>query len=212
MKPTRRAESAGRDEEADSMKPAREKGILALGIMSGTSADGIDVALVRISARGATLENFATIPFSSRVRDAILRLGEGRAVTTGEISQLNFLLGKIFAEAALAACRKFRVSPARIALIGSHGQTVFHQGNPAPFCGERVASTLQIGESSVIASADGHYDGRRFSSGRYGGGRARRAAGAVCRLSAVPQRASGTRGAQYRRNCQYHCDSGGRGN
>lgn len=137
------------------MKPAREKGILALGIMSGTSADGIDVALVRISARGATLENFATIPFSSRVRDAILRLGEGRAVTTGEISQLNFLLGKIFAEAALAACRKFRVSPARIALIGSHGQTVFHQGNPAPFCGERIASTLQIGESSVIARLTG---------------------------------------------------------
>ncbi len=137
------------------MKPARKKGILALGIMSGTSADGIDVALVRISGRGATLENFAAIPFSSRVRDAILRLGEGRAVTTGEISQLNFLLGKIFAEAALAACRKFRVSPARIALIGSHGQTVFHQGNPAPFCGERIASTLQIGEPSVIAGLTG---------------------------------------------------------
>jgi anhydro-N-acetylmuramic acid kinase len=137
------------------MKPARTKGVLALGIMSGTSADGIDVALVRISGRGATLENFAAIPFSSRVREAILRLGEGRPVTTGEISQLNFLLGKTFAEAALAALKKFRVSPVRIALIGSHGQTIFHQGIPATFCGARVASTLQIGEPSVIAGLTG---------------------------------------------------------
>ncbi|MBZ5641385.1 MAG: anhydro-N-acetylmuramic acid kinase [Acidobacteriia bacterium] len=129
--------------------------MLALGIMSGTSADGIDVALVRISGRGARLENFAAIPFSAAVREAILRVGEGRAVTTGEISQLNFLLGKIFGEAALGALRKFRVSPGRVAVIGSHGQTVFHQGIAARLCGERVASTLQIGEPSVIAGVTG---------------------------------------------------------
>jgi anhydro-N-acetylmuramic acid kinase len=137
------------------MKPARIKGVLALGIMSGTSADGIDVALVRISGRRASLENFAAIPFSPRVREMILRLGEGHSVTTGEISQLNFLLGKTFAEAALAACKKFRIAPSRITVIGSHGQTVFHQGTPAPFCGQRVASTLQIGEPSVIAALTG---------------------------------------------------------
>ena len=137
------------------MKPARKKGVFALGIMSGTSADGIDVALVRISGRGARLENFAAIPFARRVREMILRLGEGCVVTTSEISQLNFLLGKIFGEAALAACRKFRVSPSQIAVIGSHGQTVFHQGIPVNFCGQRVASTLQIGEPSVIAALTG---------------------------------------------------------
>jgi anhydro-N-acetylmuramic acid kinase len=137
------------------MKSTHAKGVLALGIMSGTSADGIDVALVRISGRRASLENFAAIPFSPRVREMILRLGEGRPVTTGEISQLNFLLGKTFAEAALAACRKFRIAPSRIAVIGSHGQTVFHQGTPIPFCGQRVASTLQIGEPSVIAALTG---------------------------------------------------------
>jgi anhydro-N-acetylmuramic acid kinase len=131
------------------------KGSLALGIMSGTSADGIDVALVRVSGRKARLENFAAIPFPARVREAILRLGEGRATTTTEISQLNFLLGEIFAEAALAACRKFRVRPSQIAVIGSHGQTVFHQGVPTSFCGRRVASTLQIGEPSVIAGRTG---------------------------------------------------------
>jgi anhydro-N-acetylmuramic acid kinase len=131
------------------------KGPLALGIMSGTSADGIDVALVRMSGRTAELENFVAIPFPSRVRDAILRLGEGRAATAGEISQLNFLLGEVFAEAALAACRKFRVRASQIGLIGSHGQTVFHQGAASSFCGRAVASTMQIGEPSVIAGRTG---------------------------------------------------------
>src|SRR5580692_4922822 len=101
------------------MKRRDTPGALALGIMSGTSADGIDVALVRITRRGAALENFAALPLPARVREAILRLGEGRATTTREISQLNFLLGETFADAALAACRKFRVRPSRIALIGS---------------------------------------------------------------------------------------------
>src|SRR5467141_3746614 len=131
------------------------EGSLALGIMSGTSGDGIDVALVRVSGRKARLENFAALPFPARIREAILRLGEGRATTTSEISQLNFLLGEVFADAALAACRKFRVRPSRIALIGSHGQTVFHQGAPTSLCGRAVASTLQIGEPSVIAGRTG---------------------------------------------------------
>jgi len=137
------------------MKRSRGRGTLALGIMSGTSADGIDVALVRVAGRKASLENFAAFPFPARVQKAILKLGEGRAVTTGEISQLNFLLGELFASAALAACKKFRVAPARIAVIGSHGQTVFHQGTPAAFNGRRIASTLQIGEPSVIAARTG---------------------------------------------------------
>jgi anhydro-N-acetylmuramic acid kinase len=137
------------------MKRSRGRGILALGIMSGTSADGIDVALVRLAGGKASLENFAAFPFPRQVQKTILRLGEGRAVTTGEISQLNFLLGELFAGAALAACKKFRVAPARVAVIGSHGQTVFHQGTPADFNGRRVASTLQIGEPSVIAARTG---------------------------------------------------------
>ena len=137
------------------MKPSRGRGTLALGIMSGTSADGIDVALVRVGERKASLENFAAFPFPPGVQKEIIKLGEGRPVTTGEISQLNFLLGEIFAGAALAACRKFRVAPAEIDVIGSHGQTVFHQGTPAAFHGRRVASTLQIGEPSVIAARTG---------------------------------------------------------
>src|SRR6202030_4245588 len=60
-----------------------------------------------------------------------------------------------FAEAALTACRRFRIAPKRIALIGSHGQTIFHQGMPAPYLGRKTASTLQIGEASIIAARTG---------------------------------------------------------
>jgi anhydro-N-acetylmuramic acid kinase len=129
--------------------------MLALGIMSGTSADGIDVALVRMSGQKASLENFAAFPLPRPVQRAILKLGEGQPVTTGEISQLNFLLGEVFASAALAACKKFRVAPAQVDVIGSHGQTVFHQGGSVRFLGRSVASTLQIGEPSVIAARTG---------------------------------------------------------
>ena len=140
---------------------ARAASTLVLGLMSGTSVDGIDVALVRIApsitenAAHARLENFATIPFPAAVRAEVLRVAEGTRVTTADISQLNFRLGQLFAEAALRACRKFRVAPRRISLIGSHGQTVFHQGRPTRFLGANVASTLQIGEPAVIAALTG---------------------------------------------------------
>ncbi|MCL4523681.1 MAG: anhydro-N-acetylmuramic acid kinase [Acidobacteria bacterium] len=127
--------------------------------MSGTSADGIDVALTRISGKPprlkAKLENFLAVDFPAEVRATILRIAEGSPTTTAEISQLNFLLGELFAAAALRACKKFRVSPTRIALIGSHGQTIYHQGAPGPFLGAKVASTLQIGEPAVIAARTG---------------------------------------------------------
>jgi len=139
-------------------KPLRS--LRVLGLMSGTSADGIDVALVRVSGRPpalrARLENFLAVPYPAPVRAAILRLAGGRLTTTAEVSQLNFLLGELFARAALLACRKFRVSPRRIALIGSHGQTIYHQGVPGEFLRQRrVASTLQIGEPAVIAERTG---------------------------------------------------------
>src|SRR3977135_1630528 len=104
LKPPLRELRFGRAEarpfEASLSKTRPSEGSLALGIMSGTSGDGIDVALVRVSGRKARLENFAAIPFPARVREAILRLGEGRATTTSEISQLNFLLGEGFWDGA----------------------------------------------------------------------------------------------------------------
>ncbi len=131
-----------------------------LGLMSGTSADGIDVALVRVKGTppqiAAKLENFLAVPFPPAVRAALLRLANGGATTTAEVSQLNVLLGRLFGRAAFEACRRFRVSPRQIALIGSHGQTIYHQGRPSPFLGdEPVASTLQVGEPAVIAARTG---------------------------------------------------------
>ena len=133
--------------------------MLVLGIMSGTSADGIDVALARISGApprlDAKLLASTSSKYPSALRKEILRVAEQHPITAGELSQLNFRLGEIFAEVVLAACREFRVSRKRIALIGSHGQTIFHQGKPAPYLGHATASTLQISEPSVIAARTG---------------------------------------------------------
>jgi anhydro-N-acetylmuramic acid kinase len=135
------------------------RGILVLGLMSGTSADGIDVALVRISGAAerpqARLVNFADFPYPAAVREAVLRLANGAPTTTREISQLNFRIGELFAEAALRACKRFGFAPRRVALIGSHGQTIYHQGAASPFLGARISSTLQIGEPAVIAERTG---------------------------------------------------------
>jgi len=136
-----------------------QKAMLVLGMMSGTSADGIDVALARISGAppnlSAKLIGHASVRFPGQLRKEILRVGEQLPISAGALSQLNFRLGVLFADAALAACRKFRVARGRISLIGSHGQTIFHQGWPVPCFGSPTASTLQIGEPSVIAARTG---------------------------------------------------------
>jgi anhydro-N-acetylmuramic acid kinase len=131
-----------------------------IGMMSGTSADGIDVALVRIDgappAMTTTLEGHYHAAFDRKLRETILRIANGSATTTAELSQLNFLLGEQFAHAAIAACKKWHVSLSAIDLIGSHGQTVYHQGIASKFLGTRtIASTLQIGEPSIIAECTG---------------------------------------------------------
>jgi anhydro-N-acetylmuramic acid kinase len=133
--------------------------MLVLGMMSGTSADGIDIALARISGAppslNAKLLGHTSVQFPAALRKEILRVAEQHPITAGALSQLNFRLGETFANAAIAACHKFRVSPKRISLIGSHGQTIFHQGRPVTFYGAPTASTLQIGEPSVIAARTG---------------------------------------------------------
>jgi anhydro-N-acetylmuramic acid kinase len=131
-----------------------------LGLMSGTSADGIDVALVRITGAPpqlrARLEGFLTLPYPARVRATILRLANGGATTAGELSRLDFLLGELFARAARDACRRFRIALRRVNLVGSHGQTIFHQGRAAGFLGGgKTAATLQLGEPAVIAARTG---------------------------------------------------------
>jgi anhydro-N-acetylmuramic acid kinase len=133
--------------------------MLVLGLMSGTSADGIDVALAKVSGSPPRLKSellaHAAFKLPAAVRAEILRVAEQSKTAAGDLSQLNFRLGQVFAEAALNACRKFRVDIRKIALMGSHGQTVFHQGRPSKYLGHPTASTLQIGEASVIAARTG---------------------------------------------------------
>src|SRR6266478_4915158 len=130
------------------------KSSLVLGVMSGTSADAIDVALARIAGAqprlNAKLLNHTAINFPPQLRKEILRVAEQQRISAANLSQLNFRLGEVFAEAALTACRRFRVSPKKIALIGSHGQTIFHQGQPVPYFGRKIASTLQIGQGAPL--------------------------------------------------------------
>lgn len=141
----------------------KNKSMLVLGLMSGTSADGIDVALVRIARRqqsvagiDARLLDFHTFPYPAAVRAEVLRIANGEACDSATLSNLNFLLGELFARAALAGCARFRVRPAQISLIGSHGQTIYHQGEAQRFIGSwSVSSTLQIGEPAVIAELTG---------------------------------------------------------
>ncbi len=138
----------------------REKPMRVLGMMSGTSVDGIDVVSVLISGAppglSAHLEAHHHVAFPGYLRERILHAAGGEPVTTADLSELNFLLGEQYARAALDACKKWRVPTSKVALIGSHGQTIFHLGSASKFAGKvRAPSTLQIGDISVIAQRTG---------------------------------------------------------
>ncbi|MBI3087312.1 MAG: anhydro-N-acetylmuramic acid kinase [Candidatus Omnitrophica bacterium] len=119
---------------------------LALGLMSGTSCDGASAALVAFRGRRFTLLAFRTVPYPPPVTALLHRAHE---LTTAGISQLNILLGELLASAARALLRQARVSPSEVAVIGSHGHTVYHGPH------EPIPSTLQLGEPAVIAERTG---------------------------------------------------------
>jgi anhydro-N-acetylmuramic acid kinase len=118
--------------------------------MSGTSLDGIDVAIVDVAGRRIQPVAFHPTPYPQRVRKAILGISNTNT-TTGEIARLHVLLGHFYAGAVQETCKRHRVPLKSIELIGCHGQTIYHQGEPASFLGCPVAATLQIGEAGVIA-------------------------------------------------------------
>jgi len=132
--------------------------VIVAGVMSGTSADGINVALVRFSARRRresakpTLLGHSEYPYSASVRRAVLVAMNARSASVADLSRLNFLLGALYAEAVLAAQKKFR---AKADLVGCHGQTIYHQGVPATYLGRRIAVTWQTGEGAVVAARVG---------------------------------------------------------
>ncbi len=130
-----------------------------IGLMSGTSADAVDAALVRISGAGETarveLVAFVSRPLPAAVRRALFLLFEQAERSVERLCSLNVVLGEQFAEAALLVCRQAGVPLDRVLVIGSHGQTVWHQPEADPSLPLSVPSTLQIGEPAVIAERTG---------------------------------------------------------
>jgi anhydro-N-acetylmuramic acid kinase len=126
------------------------------GIMSGTSADGIDVALVRITPGKLhprlTLVAHEGHQFPAVLRRAVLAAMNADSTSTAELARLHWRLGIAYAEAVTATLRKH---PVELDLIGCHGQTLYHQAQSASYAGRRFTCTWQAGEAQVIAAALG---------------------------------------------------------
>jgi anhydro-N-acetylmuramic acid kinase len=129
------------------------------GIMSGTSADGIDVAFTRITpqpddpaAPALKLLGHAGFPFPPALRRAVLAAMNADAIATAELARLNWRLGQAYCEALAAALERH---PCRLDLIGCHGQTIYHQATPARYLGREFSCTWQIGEMAMMAQQSG---------------------------------------------------------
>src|SRR3982074_3686812 len=150
------------------------KETIVAGVMSGTSADGINVAFVRLSDRPRSgsrpasisvsavrgqecprhieLLGHAEYSYSKKVRAAVLRGRNASRASVADLARLNFLVGELYAEAVLAAQRKFSL---KVDLVACHGQTLYHQGEAMHFLGRKLATTWQTGEDAIIAARVG---------------------------------------------------------
>lgn len=136
-------------------KPVRR----AVGLMSGTSVDGIDAAVIEILSDKETLEiklcAFENMPYPDSVRKKIFELFNAETSTVDKIGYMNFLLGELFAAAALNVIKKAGFKANDIDFIGSHGQTIYHQPQICKEDGYDIMYTVQIGEGAVISARTG---------------------------------------------------------
>ena len=137
------------------MKQPQPRPLIVAGVMSGTSADGIDVALCRISPalRADTpprlkLLGHRAFPYDKKLRATILNIAAGNATTAAELSQLSWRLGELYAECIATTARELNLKPQ---LAAMHGQTVYHQAVPAKFLGTPIRCTSQNGEPAQLA-------------------------------------------------------------
>jgi anhydro-N-acetylmuramic acid kinase len=130
--------------------------VIVAGVMSGTSADGINVALVNISGAGfdTRFELLAheEYPYPRPVRQAVLAAMNAKRASVADLARLNFLLGEQYGSAVADAVKK---SGTEVELVGCHGQTLYHQGEAAPYLGKKVTATWQTGEGAIIAARVG---------------------------------------------------------
>ena len=127
--------------------------MIVAGVMSGTSADGVDVAVVSVQGRGSYLsfelliQDYSEYP--KPLRQAVLAAMNAGKISVAELSRLNFRLGEFYAEAVARTQKK---SGKKLDLVGCHGQTIYHQGTAAAYLGKEIACTWQTGEGSVVAA------------------------------------------------------------
>lgn len=130
--------------------------MIVCGVMSGTSADGIDVAMVQIVGRGPrarfTLLAHQAYRYPAAVRKQILATMNARSISVADLARLNALLGELYARAVLSLQKKHDRT---CDLVGCHGQTIYHQGEPHPFLGRKITTTWQTGEGAVVAARVG---------------------------------------------------------
>jgi anhydro-N-acetylmuramic acid kinase len=132
------------------------KAMTVAGIMSGTSADGIDVAVVRIAPgkqrAKLTLLAHEGFSFPASLRRAVLAAMNATATSTAELARLNWRLGLAYAEAVSTTVKRHAVM---LDLVGCHGQTLYHQPRAESYAGRRFSCTWQLGEAAAIAAAAG---------------------------------------------------------
>ncbi len=142
------------------MTPSPPPPTICLGLISGTSADGIDAALVRITGagRGAAIDllAFESYPYPPEIRAELMALYAPDAPhAIARLCSLNLIVGGLFADAALAVCALGGVAPGDLHVVGSHGQTVWHQPEPETHLPLSIRSTLQIGDAATLAARVG---------------------------------------------------------
>ena len=127
-----------------------------VGLMSGTSADGVTAAVTEVSGKGVTarirLIGYETYPYPDEVRENVFTLFNPELSTVAMVSEMNSLIGHVFADAVKRIIDHCGAEPD---LVGSHGQTVWHQPTPASTSGYTYRSTLQIGDPTVISAVTG---------------------------------------------------------
>ena len=132
---------------------ARNARMIVAGVMSGTSADGVNVALTRIQGRGfhSRVELLAhyEFPYPAQVRQAILASMNATSVSVADLARLNVVLGELYADAVRTAQRRTKLE---CELVGCHGQTLYHQGTSKLYLGRKIACTWQTGEAAMIAA------------------------------------------------------------
>ncbi len=136
-----------------------KKTLRVIGLMSGTSADGMDAALVDISGFGldtkVTMLGFVSLPYPEEIRKEILRLASGKEGGSHDLCLFSFLLGQLSLEACLTVCEQAGAPKESVDLVGSHGQTLWHIPKAEDYLGRPVRGTLQLGEASVICEGLG---------------------------------------------------------